>query len=281
MHGKTVVITGANTGIGLEAAREMARRGARVIMTARSEAKGRAAVASVKDSTGSETVELVVFDLASLESVRAGAADIQRRTDRIDVLVNNAGLVLSERTLTKDGYEATFGVNHLGPFALTKALLPLVTASGPARIVNVASRAHKRVRGIWFDDLMVERRFYVGFQVYSHSKLANMLFTRELVRRLEGTRVTANAVHPGVVATGFGGDGDVRGLFALGIKLARVFMISPEEGAKSTIHCAASPAMEGVTGRYVAEMVDTAPSRAARDDAAAKRLWDVSEALVA
>ncbi len=280
MQDKTVVITGANTGIGLEAARELARQGARVVMTARNADKGRAAVEDVRTSTGNTRVELVVFDLASLASVREGARAIQEKVSRIDVLVNNAGLVLSERQLTRDGLEATIGINNLGPFLLTHELLPLLEAARPARVVNVASRAHKRVSGIWFDDLMAERWPYIGFRVYSHSKLANVLFTRELGRRLEGKGVTTYAVHPGVVATGFGADGDVSGLFGLGIRIARRFMIDAVEGAKTTLHCATAPQLEGVTGRYYAESAELDASRAGRDDAAARRLWDVSAELV-
>jgi NAD(P)-dependent dehydrogenase (short-subunit alcohol dehydrogenase family) len=280
MIGKTVVVTGANTGIGLETARELARRGARVIMTARNRDKGEAAVHDVQRTPCPGGVELVVFDLGSLRSVQGGAEEILRRAERIDVLVNNAGLVLGERQLTPDGFEATFGINHLGPFLLTNLLLDRLRASAPSRVVNVSSRAHKRALGIWFDDLTVERRPYVGFLVYAHSKLANVLFSRELARRLEGTRVTSNALHPGVVATGFAQDGDLGGLQGLWMRMVRPFMLSPAEGAQTTIWCATEPGLAETSGRYFSECREAATSRAGADADAARRLWDVSRELV-
>lgn len=280
MKGKTVIVTGANTGIGLETARALARLGAHVVMAARNQEKGLAAVAEVKRSTGNDAVELAVFDLASLSSVRKGAAELLERCGRIDVLVNNAGLVLGSRQTTRDGFEATFGINHLGPFLLTKLLLPRITETRGARIVNVSSRAHKRVRGIWFDDLMVERRPYIGFQVYCHSKLANVLFTRELARRLEGTGVTANSLHPGVVATEFAALGDVGLLHATVSRLLRPFMLTAEEGARTTVYCVTNPELSAVSGKYFADSREARPSRAACDEAAALRLWQRSEELV-
>ncbi|MFO0550177.1 MAG: SDR family oxidoreductase [Polyangiaceae bacterium] len=280
MRGKTVVITGANTGIGLETARALARAGARVVMAARNRDKGIAAVADVKRTTGNEAVELAVFDLGSLASVRKGAAELLERCERIDVLVNNAGLVLGSRQTTTDGFEATFGINHLGPFLLTQLLLPRIRETHGARIVNVASRAHKRVRGIWFDDLMVERRPYIGFQVYCHSKLANVLFTKELARRLEGTGVTANSLHPGVVATEFATLGDVGFLHAAASRLLRPFMLNAEEGARTTVYCVTNPQLATVSGKYFADSAEARPSRAACDEAAAERLWLRSAELV-
>ncbi len=229
MAGKTVVVTGANSGIGKATAEALAGAGARTVLTARSETSGREAVADIRRSTGSDDVELVLFDLADLDSVRRGAADLLERCDRIDVLVNNAGLILSERTETKDGFEATFGINHLGPFLLTTLLLDRIIASAPARIVNVSSTAHRSARrGLDFDDLQSTKR-YTGMQAYGRSKLANILFTTELARRLEGTGVTANAVHPGTVATGFARDGDANGVFAFGVKVIKPFALDTRE----------------------------------------------------
>jgi NAD(P)-dependent dehydrogenase (short-subunit alcohol dehydrogenase family) len=280
MSGKTVVVTGANSGIGKSTAEALAGAGATTVLTARNETSGRAAVADIRRSTGSDDVELVVFDLADLDSVRRGAAELLDRCDRIDVLVNNAGLILSERTETRDGFEATFGINHLGPFLLTTLLLDRIKASAPARIVNVSSTAHRSARrGLDFDDLQ-STKHYTGMQAYGRSKLANILFTTELARRLEGTGVTANAVHPGTVATGFARDGDANGVFAFGVKVIKPFALTPEKGARTSIYVASSPELAGVTGAYFVKCRQTKPSGAALDQAAAAHLWAVSEQLV-
>ena len=281
MQGKTVVVTGGNSGIGLETSQALAGMGARVIVTARNADKGRAAVARiVQRLDGQPQVQLVVFDLADLSSVRRGADEILEQAPRLDVLVNNAGIVLSERRETVDGYEATFATNHLGPFLLTNLLLDRLRASAPARIVNVASTAHNAARkGIPFDDLQSTGR-YRGMRVYGESKLANILFTLELTRRLEGSGVTANALHPGTVRTGYGADGDARGLLALGLKISQPFFLSPEKGARTSIYLASSPEAEGITGQYFVKCKPTKPRRWAQDAEAAQRLWQVSEELV-
>ena len=280
MTGKTVVITGGNSGIGLETAVALARAGARTVITARDRARGEAAVADIGARSGRGAVELAVFDLGSLASVRQGAQDLLERCERIDVLVNNAGLVLSDRRLSADGLEATFAINHLGPFLLTELLLDRIRSSAPARIVNVASTAHKGARQLDFDDLQATRA-YRGMQVYSRSKLANIYFTTELARRLEGTGVTVNCLHPGTVATGYGRDGDSSGVLAFGLKLIKPFILDAERGARTSVYLASSPEVAGVTGTYFVKCRPRTPSRAARDDAAARRLWDVSEQLVA
>lgn len=280
LEGRVMVVTGANAGIGLETAKNFACRGARVLMTARSREKGEAAREIVKRVSNRDAVELVVFDLASLASVRAGAAEIARLTDRIDVLVNNAGLILSKRQLTVDGFEATLGINHLGPFLLTHLLLDRVKAGKAKRIVNVASRAHTRCFGLWFDDLMVAKKRYFGMQVYSHSKLANIAFTVELAKRLAPSGITVNSLHPGVVRTGFGKEGDLGGFFGFSWRLIGPLLLSPEDGARTSIHCATSPEVEGVTGKYFDECKEKLPSRAARDEAAASRLFAISADLV-
>jgi len=221
-----------------------------------------------------------VFDLGSLESVRAGAADLLGRTERIDVLVNNAGLMLTERSETKDGFETTFGVNHLGPFLLTLLLLDRIKESAPARIVNVSSTAHQSARsGLNFDDLQ-SKGGYQGMSVYGRTKLANIYFTTELARRLAGTGVTANCLHPGTIRSGFGGDGDAGGFFGWGIKVARPFMAGPVKGAETSVYLASSPDVAGVTGQFFTRCRPKTPSKAARDDAAAARLWEVSEQMV-
>lgn len=281
MDGKTVIITGGNSGIGKAAATALARAGARVVITARSESRGSAAVADIRTASGSSDVELSVFDLADLSSVRAGAADLLARCPRIDVLCNNAGLILSERTLSADGYEATFAINHLGPFLLTELLRPRLVESAPARIVNVASTAHRFARrGMVFEDLMAERS-YKQMEVYGRSKLANILFTNELAARLDGTGVTANSLHPGSVATGYARDGDTNGFLAWGIKVYAPFSLTPEQGARTTVYLCSSPDVTGVTGTYFARCAPKTPSAGARDAAAAARLWSVSEELLA
>ncbi|HEY6472128.1 MAG TPA: SDR family oxidoreductase [Acidimicrobiales bacterium] len=281
MQGKTVVVTGGNSGIGVETAEALARMGARVIVTARNADKGRAAVAGIVQRLGGDAqVQLVVFDLADLSSVRRGAEEILEQAPRLDVLVNNAGLVLSERHETVDGFEATLATNHLGPFLLTNLLLDRITASSPARIVNVASTAHNTARkGMPFDDLQSTKR-YRGMRVYGESKLANILFTLELARRLGGTGVTANSLHPGTVRTGYGADGDARGFLAFGIKIAHPFFLSPAKGARTSIYLASSPAVEGVTGKYFVKCKERKPRRWAEDPEAAQRLWQVSADLV-
>ena len=281
MQGKTVVVTGGNSGIGLETAEALAGMGARVIVTARNADKGRAAVAGIVQRLGGHAqLQLVVFDLADLTSVRRGAEEILEQAPRLDVLVNNAGIVLTERHETVDGFEATFGTNHLGPFLLTNLLLDRLRASAPSRIVNVASTAHNAARkGIPFDDLQSTRR-YRGMRVYGESKLANILFTSELARRLAGSGVTANSLHPGTVRTGYGADGDAKGFLAFGLKISRPFFLSPAKGARTSVYLASSPAVEGVTGEYFDKCKQAKTRRWAQDAQAAQRLWQVSEELV-
>ncbi len=280
MHGKTVVITGANSGVGKATAVALATAGAKTVITARSEERGLEALADIRRASGSDQVELVVFDLADLASIRAGAGRILDRCPQLDVLVNNAGLVLSERSETKDGFESTFGTNHLGPFYLTQLLTDRLIASAPARVVNVASTAHRSARrGVGFEDLQSRRR-YSGMNAYSRSKLANILFTNELARRLAGTGVTANSVHPGTVASGFARDHDATGFLAFGIKVIKPFILTPEQGARTSVYVASSPELAGVTGQYFVRCRPKTPSSAARDEAAAALLWSISEQLV-
>ncbi len=281
MQGKTVVVTGANSGIGFETAAALASMGARVLVTARNADKGRAAVAAITQQLhGEGQVQLVVFDLADLSSVRRGAAEILEQAPRLDVLVNNAGLVLSERAETVDGFEATFATNHLGPFLLTNLLLERLQASSPSRVVNVASTAHTAARkGIPFDDLQ-STKHYRGMRVYGQSKLANMLFTLELARREKGHGVTANSLHPGTVRTGYGAGGDARGFLAFGIKIASPFFLSPAKGARTSVYLASSPEVEGVSGEYFVKCTPRRPRQWALDSDAARQLWQVSEELV-
>jgi NAD(P)-dependent dehydrogenase (short-subunit alcohol dehydrogenase family) len=282
MAEKVVLITGGNTGIGKEAAVGLANLGARVVITSRDEERGRAAREEIAERSGNDTVEVMLLDLASFRSIRAFAADVLDRFDRLDVLVNNAGLILRRRTETEDGFEATFGINHLGHFLLTDLLVDRLKASAPSRVVVVASDAHKGARrGLDFDDLQSERG-YRWMDAYNKSKLANIYFARELARQLDGSDVTANALHPGFVRSDFGRGGDLGKLYGWGIKyLAGPFAISPERGARTTTYLASSPEVENVTGGYFYKCKPSKPSGTAQDDDAARRLWDVSERLVA
>ena len=284
MTGKTVLITGGNAGLGLETAVALAAAGADVTITSRDAARGEAARKEIVDRAGVDAghVEVMALDLASLAGVRAFAAQFLDTHPRLDVLVNNAGLILSERTETEDGFETTFGVNHLGHVLLTDLLLDRLKASAPSRIVVVASNAHKFAPdGLKFDDLQCEGRFW-SYRVYGRSKLANILFMKALAKRLEGTGVTVNAIHPGSVATRFGRDGDTRLTTAATTWIARPFSRTPEAGARTQVHVASAPELADVSGGY---FVSSKPgdrwlSRAARDDEAAERLWTVSRELV-
>jgi NAD(P)-dependent dehydrogenase (short-subunit alcohol dehydrogenase family) len=253
--------------------------GAHVVFTSRDTSRGAAALDEIQRRSGSDTVDVMSLDLARLASVRDFAAAFLARYDRLDVLILNAGLVLGSRTVTEDGYEATFQVNHLGHFLLTDLLRDRLIASAPSRVVVVASDAHKSARrGLDFDDLQSAR--YRSFDVYSKSKLANILFARELARRLDGTGVTANAVHPGFVASRFGRDGDLGTLGRIGMPLVRPFALSAEQGARTSIYVASDPAVDGVTGAYWVKCAPVAPSTVAQDDDDARRLWEASEQLV-
>ncbi len=277
LGGKTVVVTGGNSGIGKETSVELARMGAHVVIAARNPAKATAAVEEVRERVGaSASVETMSLDLASFESVRAFADLYTKAHDRCDVLVNNAGLMLARRTVTVDGHEATFQTNHLGPFLLTNLMHDTLKSSAPARVVNVASDAHKMVKGVQFDDLEWERRRYRGFSVYGATKLMNILFTRELARRWDGESITANAVHPGFVGSNFGREGDYGLLGKIGMPLVRPFAISNARGALTSIYLASSPDVDGVNGQYFYKGQVTGPKATALDDDTAARLWDIS-----
>jgi NAD(P)-dependent dehydrogenase (short-subunit alcohol dehydrogenase family) len=274
MKGKICLVTGATSGIGYEAALELARRGATVVLTARDRARGEKAQGAIRAAAGGATVELLNCDLADLASVRAAAAEFRTRHDRLHVLLNNAGVWHTTRKLTKDGLEETFAANHLGPFVLTNLLLDLLKASAPGRIVNVSSALHFRGRMDW-DDLQMEKK-YDGTQAYSNSKLANVLFTRALAARLEGTRVAVNAVHPGVIATSLS-----RELPKFVRALLPFVLSTPRKGAQPLIRLSADGDVEAVTGRYFDKFKEKAASARALDDVAAERLWKVSEELAA
>lgn len=268
------MVTGANAGIGRVTALVLARMGATVIMVCRNRERSEPVLREIRQATGNQEVHLMIADFASQRSIRELAAAFRRRYDRLDVLVNNAGAINFDRSLTEDGLETTFAVNHLGYFLLTNLLLDRLVASAPARVINVSSNAHRAGR-IDFDDLQGARR-YSGWKAYAQSKLANILFTVELARRLEGTGVTVNALHPGFVSSNFATGTP---LSRLGMRLLRPFTITPEKGAETSIYLATSPEVEGVTGRYFVRKRVVEPAPAATDPAAARRLWQVSAEL--
>ncbi len=280
MKDKTVIVTGGNNGIGLETAVGLSTLGAHVVITARNQAKGEAALTDIKSRSGSDNVELMLADFASLSSIRDFAANFKKDHDRLDVLVNNAGGVNTSRSETQDGFETTFGVNHLGYFLVTNLLLDMLKASAPARVVSVSSRAHERRKGMNFDDLNSEQS-YSGMGVYGDSKLANVLFTYELARRLEGSGVTANCLHPGVVRSGFGQNngGFISFAFKSFYTLLTPLTKSNAQGAETSIYLASSPEVEGVTGKYFADSKETPSSPASHDQEAARRLWEISEQM--
>jgi NAD(P)-dependent dehydrogenase (short-subunit alcohol dehydrogenase family) len=281
MQGKVVVVTGSNVGIGLETAVGAAALGATTVLACRNRAKAEAAAREVTQRTWNDDVHVVSIDLADLASVRKAAEEVLSRWDRVDVLVNNAGGTWSQRQLTVQGLEYTFGVNHLGPFCLTNLLLERLRAGAPSRVVNVTSVGHHAAwHGMRFEDLQSEKG-YEAMEAYCRSKLANILFTRELAKRLAGTGVTANAVHPGPVRSGFGMDGDLTGFMGFGMRLVRPFEISPRRGAKTSLYLATSPDVTTRTGMYWVRSKPGHMSRNARNDEAAQRLWDESERLLA
>src|SRR3990172_4836564 len=281
MKGKTCVVTGATNGIGFVRPLELARMGATVVMVGRDPARGGAVRARIASTAGNDAIDLLLADLSSLADVDRLADEIRTKYDRLDVLVNNAGAYNRSRAVSRDGYELTFAVNHLAYFALTHRLLDMLKASAPARIVNVSSAAHNGAQ-IRFDDLHAEQG-YSGMRAYGQSKLANVLHAYELARRLEGNGVTANALHPGVVRTGFGKNnpGFVGTLFGVAQVIARPFYVSPEKGAETSIHLASSPEVEGVSGKYFVKCKAVASTPLSYDEPTAGRLWDVSEQLTA
>ena len=272
MTGRVCMVTGANSGIGKETALGLALMGATVVMVCRDRGRGEAARSEIAAKSGSEHVELMIADLSSQRSIRRLATEYLERHDRLHVLVNNAGRIIGKRTLTEEGLETTFALNHLGYFLLTLLMLDLLKTGAPARVINVASSSHSGSH-IDFSDLQSEKG-YGGFRAYGRSKLANVLFTFELARRLDGTKVTANCVHPGTVRTRLGHDAG--GLFELGIRLYRPFMKPGKRGSVTPIFLAYSPEVARVTGGYFYENRQIGTSTESRDETVARRLWEVS-----
>ncbi len=276
MAGKICMVTGANSGIGKETALGLAKMGATVVMVCRNRAKGEAAQSAIKQQSGNESVDLLLANFASLQSVRQLAISFTQQYSRLDVLVNNAGSFFGRRMVSVDGYEMTFAVNHLASFLLTNLLLDILKASAPARIVNVSSDA--QMAGILnFDDLQMSKRYRM-FGAYAQSKLANTLFTYALARRLEGTGVTVNCLHPGVVATNIWSQA-LPGFLRPLAGVSRFFGITAAEGARTSLYLATSPAVEGVTGQYFASSQAKSSAKISYDPAIQERLWQVSAQL--
>ncbi len=276
MKGRICMVTGANAGIGKVTALELARMGATVIMVCRNREKGEAAAAEIMSKTGNRSVHLLVGDVSSQKEVREVAAQFKDRFDSLHVLVNNAGGLVPTRQLSADGIEKTFATNHLGYFLLTNLLLDLLVKSAPSRIVNVSSDLHRFAK-LDFSNLQSERK-YAQFQAYALSKLANVLFTYELARRLDGKRVTVNCVHPGGVNSNFYNNSGRRMRFYS--KFFGWTMRSPEKGAETIIYLASSPEVEGISGKYFKDKKAVSSSKLSMDRENARRLWEVSEEMV-
>jgi retinol dehydrogenase 12 len=272
MNGEVCVVTGATSGIGKATAAALARLGRQVVLVGRDRGRGEAAAAELAAAGASPRLEIA--DLASMEQVRALAVRLGT-LGRIDVLVNNAGLMAGQRRVTADGFDEVFAVNHLAPFLLTGLLLSKLTADPPARVITVTSDAHTAAR-LDLDDPQLKHG-WESWRAYANSKLANILFTREFARRLKGTGVTANCAHPGMVRTRFGRE--ARLPMRAGVMLARPFMLSPQRGADTITYLATSPEVAGETGGYYVKRQRREPSQAARDDATARRLWQLSEEM--
>ena len=276
MAGKTVMITGATGGIGLASATALARAGATLVLVGRSEARGREAQEQIHRATGNDRIDFLCADFSSLAEVRRVADVFVTGNRPLHVLLNNAGVMNTQRKLSRDGFEEMFAVNYLAHYLLTRMLLPCLERSAPARIVHVASNAHAFCKSINFDDLSHQQRFS-AFAVYGHSKLANMLFSNELSRRLHASGVTSNALHPGAVATGIGTNNGIAGrVLPL---LLKPFFRSPEKGGETAVYLASSAEVEGVSGQYFYNSAPLEPKPWVLDAAAASRLWTLSERL--
>ena len=276
MKGKTCIITGATDGIGLETAARLGALGARLVLVGRNRAKGQAVLTALRRRVPGVEAEIHYADLSQRDEIGRLAPELLAAAPRIDVLINNAGAFFAKRVVLEDGLERTFALNHIGYFRLTALLRERLIASAPARIVNVASEAHRNA-AVDFDDLQTARG-YNGWKAYQRSKLANILFTRALARRLTGTGVTANCLHPGFVRTSFGDNN--RGFWGFGIRLGKLFAaISVPRGAETPVYVASAPEIEGATGKYFDKCREREPNAAARNDADAERLWKESERL--
>jgi NAD(P)-dependent dehydrogenase (short-subunit alcohol dehydrogenase family) len=279
MNDKIALVTGATAGIGLETARGIAKTGATVIIVGRDKTKCEKVVTELRHDTRNEKIEFLVADLLSLKAIRRLAEDFKSKYSRLDVLVNNAGAIFDKRETTADGFEKTFALNHLSYFLLTNLLLDTIKQSAPARIISVSSVAHTFAGKIDFDDLQFERKRFSAMGVYGQSKLMNILFTYELARRLQGSNVTANCLHPGGVASNFADNtGGIVKIVAWLFK--NTFAITPAKGAETSVYLATSPDVEMITGKYFDNKREKESSKISYDLETQKRLWETSENLV-
>lgn len=276
MSGKVCLVTGATSGIGEAAAQALAGLGARIVILARHRERCERSSAHIRDVSGNPAVDYLVADLSSQSEIRRAAGEFVQRYDRLDVLVNNAGGFFMKRQVSPDGIELTFALNHLNYFLLTNLLLPLIKSSAPARIINVSSGAHRGAK-IDFDDLE-GRRSYNGWKAYAQSKLANLLFTYELARRLDVAQVTVNAMHPGFVSTRFAKNNGW--LYKVGLSIVHIFARKPVEGARTVVYLATSPEVAGVTGKYFFDKQEVPSAPASYDEESAGRLWQISTQMV-
>src|ERR1700674_1150716 len=275
MQGKVVVITGATSGIGQVAAERLAFVGARMVLIVRDPGRGEATLVRLRERSPEVVHSIYLADLSRLAEVKRVAKEIAAAEPRIDVLINNAGALFNNRQVTEDGLELTFATNHMSYFVLTAGLRERLLASAPARVINTASAAHKNAKLVWSD--LQSMQGYSGFKVYGRSKLCNILFTRELAHRLSGTRVTANCLHPGFVASRFG---DLSGgLGAYVVRLAKLMAISPEKGAETIVYLASSDEMSKTSGGYFYQCRFTTPAQTALDGESARKLWEASARL--
>jgi len=277
MIGKVCIVTGSNSGIGKETALALTGMGATVVMAVRDSQRGEEARDEIIKRTGKDTIDLMLCDLSSTKSILQFVEEFSAKYDRLDVLINNAGAACHERQVTEDGFERSLAVNFLGPFLLTRELLPLLKRSTPSRVINLSSGLHARAT-IDFDDIQNERN-YKGMRAYESTKLMLLMYTYELARRLEGTGVTANVVLPGFVATNLGANmGGLRNRIMF--KLVRPFQINAEKGAETSVYVATSPELESVTGRCFAKSQERLSSKESYDESVQKKLWDVAESLL-
>ncbi len=270
------LITGATNGMGWETAKAVASDNHQLVLVARNEEKLKDKVDSLKQLTGNQDIDYIVADLSLCSEIRKAADQFRSRYDKLDVLINNAGAVIPEKKITAEGFEYTFALNHLAYFLLTGLLLDLIPKNQDSRIINISSMAHKMGK-LDFDDLFFEKRKYSSIKAYANSKLANILFTIELARRLKDTQTTVNCIHPGGVRTGFGRD--YKGLMGLLVRFTFMFMRSPQKGAETCIHLALSPDVKGITGKYWADKKPVNPAPHALNPEDARKLWEISEEL--
>ena len=277
---KIVMITGANSGIGKETARELNKMGAKVIMMCRNEARAQKAKEEIIEDTVNSDIEIILGDLANLDSIRNVVAEFKKKYDKLHVLINNTEMIIFQKQFTNDGHEKTWGINHLGHFLLTTLLLDVIKSSSPSRIINLSSHGHNFAGKTPLEDMDYEEKKYKHIKSYGNSKLMNLWFTFELADRLEGTGVTVNAVHPGGIKTGFGKNKNNPRWYRVGMKAASPFLKSAAKGAATSIHLASSSEGSEITGKYWAKCKEKESSELSHDEALQKKLWEISENLI-